>query len=255
MIWFHPWKLFRVSSVSDVCKYYNLGAWTCTLTCFINRFCLSPCEPFQSKLLGLSWILRDSVIVSPDVSSLSLPFSHRSWYFSPLLALPSWWAFCGVVSVAHSCPTLCGALHCSPPGSSVPGILQAGVVERAAICFSSGSSQPGSPTLQADSLPSKPPGEPRTVVWPDFVFFSSSTEAAHWVLYFNSYIFTLKNYLVLLSHSLFPPYNWIFPYISNGIIMLVKFSKCFPWYSLSIRKASVCFIYYHTTLLQHCFTF
>ena len=28
-------------------------------------------------------------------------------------------------SVAHSCPTLCHPMVCSPPGSSVHGILQA----------------------------------------------------------------------------------------------------------------------------------
>ena len=39
----------------------------------------------------------------------------------------------------------------SPPGSSVHGILQARILEWVAIPFSRGSSQPRSPTLQADS--------------------------------------------------------------------------------------------------------
>ena len=37
----------------------------------------------------------------------------------------------------QSCPTLCDPIDGSPPGSSVPGILQARPLERAAISFSS----------------------------------------------------------------------------------------------------------------------
>ena len=37
----------------------------------------------------------------------------------------------------QSCPTLCGPIDGSPPGSPVPGILQARVMEWVAISFSS----------------------------------------------------------------------------------------------------------------------
>ena len=50
-------------------------------------------------------------------------------------------------------------MDCSLPGSSVHGIFQAIVLEWIAISFSRGSSRPRSPALQADSLPSKSPGE------------------------------------------------------------------------------------------------
>ena len=36
----------------------------------------------------------------------------------------------------QSCPTLCDPVDCSPPGSSVPGILQARTLEWVAISFS-----------------------------------------------------------------------------------------------------------------------
>ena len=36
----------------------------------------------------------------------------------------------------QSCPTLCDPLDGSPPGSAVPGILQARVLERVALAFS-----------------------------------------------------------------------------------------------------------------------
>ena len=43
---------------------------------------------------------------------------------------------------AQLCPTLCDPKDCSPPGSSVHGILQARILEWIAITFSRGSSQP-----------------------------------------------------------------------------------------------------------------
>ena len=36
----------------------------------------------------------------------------------------------------QSCPTLCDPIHGSPSGSTVPGILQARILEQIAISFS-----------------------------------------------------------------------------------------------------------------------
>ena len=47
-----------------------------------------------------------------------------------------------VVLVAQSCPTFCDPMVCIPPGSFVPGILQARILAWFAILFSRGSSQP-----------------------------------------------------------------------------------------------------------------
>ena len=44
--------------------------------------------------------------------------------------------------VSQSCPTLCGPMDCSPPGSSVHGILQARILECVTISYSRGSSRP-----------------------------------------------------------------------------------------------------------------
>ena len=44
--------------------------------------------------------------------------------------------------VTQSCPALCDLMDCSPPGSSVLGILQARMLERVAIPLSKGSSLP-----------------------------------------------------------------------------------------------------------------
>ena len=48
--------------------------------------------------------------------------------------------------VVQSCLILCDPVDCSPPGSSVHGILQARTLEWVAIPFSRGSSPPRDPT-------------------------------------------------------------------------------------------------------------
>ena len=55
------------------------------------------------------------------------------------------------------CPTLCHPMDCSPPGSSLHGILQARILEWVAIPSPADLPNPGiqprSPTQQVDSLP------------------------------------------------------------------------------------------------------
>ena len=54
--------------------------------------------------------------------------------------------------VAQSCPTLCNAMDCGPPGSSVREIFQARILEWVAISFSrdlpNPGLEPGFPALQ-----------------------------------------------------------------------------------------------------------
>ena len=47
-----------------------------------------------------------------------------------------------IMLVTQSCLTLCDPMNCSPPDSSVRGILQARILEWVAIPFSRVSSQP-----------------------------------------------------------------------------------------------------------------
>ena len=68
----------------------------------------------------------------------------------------------------QSCLTLCNPMHCSPPGSSVHGILQAIVLKWVVVYSSRGSSWPRDQThicclflyWQEDALPLVPPGKP-----------------------------------------------------------------------------------------------
>ena len=52
-----------------------------------------------------------------------LGMDREAWYFAAAKSL-------------QSCPTLCDPIDGSPPGSPVPGILQAGTLEWVAISFS-----------------------------------------------------------------------------------------------------------------------
>ena len=65
--------------------------------------------------------------------------------------------------VVHSCLTLCDPLDYSLPGSSVCGILQARTLEWVAcaspVDLPNPVIEPMSPVLQADSLPTEPPGK------------------------------------------------------------------------------------------------
>ena len=55
----------------------------------------------------------------------------------------NFWSGCLLAClVTQSCPTLCGPMDCSPPGSSVHGIFQIRILEWIAISFSTGSAWP-----------------------------------------------------------------------------------------------------------------
>ena len=63
-----------------------------------------------------------------------------------------------VVSVVHSCPTLFDPMDCSPPGSSVHGILQEEYWSGpcpSPVDLPKPGIKPESPALQVDSLPTE----------------------------------------------------------------------------------------------------
>ena len=73
------------------------------------------------------------------------------------------------VVVFHSCLTLGDHVDCSPPGSSVHGILQPRILEWVAILFPRGSSQARDQTWVSctafDSWLSEPPGKPHLLAY------------------------------------------------------------------------------------------
>ena len=82
---------------------------------------------------------------------------------------PSKWLCVCACWVTESCPTLCNPMSCSPPGSFVHGIFQAGVLEHVAVSYPRGSSRPRIKLSfwrllhwQVDSLPLSHLGSPVT---------------------------------------------------------------------------------------------
>ena len=106
------------------------------------------------------------------------------------------------MKVTQSCLPLCDPMGCSLPGSSVHGILEAGILKWIAVLYSRESSQPRdqieprSPTLQGASLPSEPPGKPEitkvgslSLLQGIFLTQESNCGLLHcrWILYQLSY--------------------------------------------------------------------
>ena len=116
-------------------------------------------------------------------------------YLAPSLSLGMWVSrFLYSCLMTQSRPTLCGPMDCSPPGSSVHGILQARTLEWVAISSSRGASRHGmepgspvSPALASSFFTAEPPGKrgqtqaPALGVWsicpwttrevPSFIFY------------------------------------------------------------------------------------
>ena len=77
---------------------------------------------------------------SASASLQSCPLTS-SWLCLPSDMLSEWHAQWVTCSGTQSCPTLCDPMDCSPPSSSVHGILQARILKWVAISFSRRSSQ------------------------------------------------------------------------------------------------------------------
>ena len=71
---------------------------------------------------------------------LRVPFFFKQIFLccfhSSLMVLCALWIQCGPAAAAESCLTLCDPIDENPPGSSVPGILQARTLEWVVLSFS-----------------------------------------------------------------------------------------------------------------------
>ena len=100
----------------------------------------------------IDWVIYESV-------SFSLILWEFIIYFQSVKLLA-----CTLKSL-QSCPTLCNPMDCSPPGSSVHGILQARILEWVVMPSSRGPSQPRDgtqvPCIAGGSLLAELPGKPQ----------------------------------------------------------------------------------------------
>ena len=108
------------SSFSSYVQYFYFSLWA---------------SPVSSALLGL--LVRGlSRVLHVELAAFSL----ASLFAGTLVVKVK------ESEVAQSCPTLCDPMDCSPPNSSVHGILQARILKWVAISFSRGSSRPRNQT-------------------------------------------------------------------------------------------------------------
>jgi len=78
-----------------------------------------------------------SVPPHPDLLSPEIIVALQSSCFSDSLRIGFDAAAAAAAKSLQSCPTLCDPIDDSPPGSAIPGILQARTLEWVAISFSS----------------------------------------------------------------------------------------------------------------------
>ena len=159
-------KLHTYPYVLSLLAFINLGSlYTCSL--FKQTFLVGPLHVsyFTSNLFNSSHHRLDIIYSSIYLLISLTDTTFFCWYFVTISILQERSCILSVKSkseseVAHLCPTLCDPVDCSPPGSSVHGILQARIPEWVAIPSPGDLPDPGikprSPALQADALTSEP---------------------------------------------------------------------------------------------------
>ena len=161
---------------------YGCESWTIKKAewCRIDAFelwCLR-------RLLRVPWTARrpnQSILkeINPEYSLEGLILKLKLQYFGHLMRRAN--------SLEN---TLMLGKTCSPPGSSLHGILQARILEWVVILgdLPDPVIEPGSPTLQADALTSEPPGK------------TARAERHHW--YLNNSFHVTKNFPMPANNKL-----------------------------------------------------
>ena len=112
-----------------------------------TQLCLTLCNPMDCRPPGSSvhGIFQARILEWVATSFSRISSQPRDWTQVSLIVdrcFTIWATRESESEVTQSCPTLCDPVDCSPPGSSVHGILQARILEWVAISFSRGSSRP-----------------------------------------------------------------------------------------------------------------
>ena len=130
--------------------------------------------PAAAVSAAASWGCAGSATGSHRLSSTAASASLLPWQLTltRLLWVSRSRAVLGCAELLQSCPILCNPMDCSPPGSSVHGMLQVRILEWVATSSSRGSSPPRDQTCmssllhwQAGSSLLSPPGK-TPILWP-----------------------------------------------------------------------------------------
>ena len=134
--------------------------------------------------LSLSLHMKDWKL---DAVLIYVCFTHSLLKVFPPFVINKIYCVCVCSQLLQFCLTFCDPMDYSPPGSSVHSILQARILEWVATHPSMDLSDPGiepmspvSPALQADSLPTAPPGKPKIYFkWAKYIYIFT---AVYWTL-------------------------------------------------------------------------
>ena len=96
--------------------------------------------PGKNTEVGSHFLLPGTFLTQG--SNLGLPHCGQSLYHLSRQGSPKTCTAAAAAQPLQSCPTLCDPRDGCPPGSPIPGILQARTLEWVAISFSRGSSSP-----------------------------------------------------------------------------------------------------------------
>ena len=99
-----------------------------------GSLCIRISPSYRTSLRGLSHLSRSSQSIK--LSSLCCSAGSNGPSVSHMVHSSDNTAAAAAAKSLQSCPTLCNPIDCSPPGSPVPGILQARTLEWTAISFS-----------------------------------------------------------------------------------------------------------------------
>ena len=109
--------------------------WHAWLVLFSYFTSISLHLPYMSSLLYWGHALLTKILWRYLSASHQWVHDANTYYrdvnFSYLVKM----IFTAAAKLLQSCPTLCNPIECSPPGSPVPGILQARTLEWVAISF------------------------------------------------------------------------------------------------------------------------
>ena len=132
-----PTKVHLVKAMVFPVVMYGCESWT------VKKAERQRIDAFElwcwRRLLRVPWTARrsnQSILkeISPGCSLEGLTLKLKLQYFGHLMQRVA--AAAAAAKSLQSCPTLCDPIDGSPPGSPVPGILQARTLEWVAISFS-----------------------------------------------------------------------------------------------------------------------
>ena len=101
---------------------------------------------FLAPVCGLSFVYHQCCPQNKRFNFDKVQFLDFFNFMNYAFDIMSKTALCVHAKSLQSCLTLCGPIDCSPPGSSVCGILQARILQRVAMPVSRGSSWPSDQT-------------------------------------------------------------------------------------------------------------